>query len=100
MPLTTTKSKVAVAPFADMSVRTVARGEGAIKVGLVENRSSMTQLAVLFPTADGTYKPGMSILLRSNLYTSPWAKEVQEFEGVKFILVPVDHVEATVTPAP
>jgi hypothetical protein len=95
-PVFTTKGRVATAPFADMSVKTALLGAGPVKVARIENKVTLARLKVVFPSEDGRFSPGQTLLVRSSLYTAMWAKEIQEHEGVQFILVPDDKVEVVV----
>lgn len=92
----TMNKKVAVSPFPDMSVKTSAQGQGAVKVGRIENKVKLVTLSVLFPSEDGRFAPGSKILVRGDLYLQSWAKEIQEFDGHQYILVPENFVEALI----
>lgn len=94
--LRTTNKKVAVEPFGDMSVKTSAQGQGAVKVARIENKVTLTRLKVLFSTEDDTIHPGDEVMVRSDLFLQGWAKERHEFEGKTFILLPEQYIEAII----
>ena len=90
----TSKGRIACTQFPDQSVRTGTRGEGHIKVGLIENRISLCKLTVVLDTEDGRFVSGDSVYVYSKLFTQPWAKETLTIDGMTFILVPEASVEA------
>jgi hypothetical protein len=92
----TMNKKVAVSPFPDMSVKTSAQGQGAVKVGRIENKVKLVELSVVFPSEDGRFMSGYKVLVRGDLYLQSWAKEIQEFDGCQYILVPESFVEALI----
>jgi hypothetical protein len=92
--LNSVKGKVAVASFPDMSVKTTVRGAGSVKVAYIENKTELVHLPVLFYTEDARFGPGDTVLVRGSHFTAPWAKEIFEHDGQKFILVPETYVEA------
>ena len=93
MYIKTSKGKVACTQFPDMSVRTGTRGEGAVKVGLIENKLSLCKLTVVLPTEDGRFSKGDTVYVYSKLYTQPWAKELLTIGEQQFILVPELAIE-------
>ena len=92
-PVRTTKGRVATEPFPDMSVKISRQGVGPVKVARVENQVTLVPLKVLFRSEDGRFLSGQTVYVRGNLYTQPWAKEMQEISGIKFIVVPENFVE-------
>jgi hypothetical protein len=95
--LKTVKNKVACSPFPDQSVKTSIVGDGAVKAMRIENRSSLAPLKVLYATEDGRWSQGDVVYVHAKQYTQPWAKEVLELAGVKFILVPDTFIECFVS---
>jgi hypothetical protein len=91
--LKTTRGKVAVTPFPDQSVKTAVVGDGLLKAMRIENRASLAALKVLFGTEDGRWSPGYIVYVHAKQYVQPWAKEVLEYAGMKFILVPDTFIE-------
>lgn len=94
MRLNTKNGKIAVNPFVDTSVKTSLHGTSSIKVARIENKVSLVAADVLFDSEE--YKAGTKVLVRGDLYLQPWAKEVFTFEGVQYILMPKDKVEAVI----
>lgn len=92
--LMTTKGKVALDPFPDMSIKTSLSGTGAVKVTRIENKVSLVGLLVRFDTEDNRFRKGQIAYVRGNNYALPWAKEIHEFAGEKYILVPDAAIEA------
>lgn len=90
----TMKGRVALEPFPDMSVKTTTSGAGPVKVVRIENRTALVPLRVVFSCFEGPLVKGLTALVRGNQYTQPWAKEIHEIEGQKFILAPDAVVEA------
>ena len=86
--------KIPCTPFEDMSVKKSVEGQGTIKVARIENQKALVGLKVLARSLDVPVSPGDTILVRGDLFAMPWAKEVHELDGVKYILVPFDRVEA------
>lgn len=97
--MVTFNKKIAVEPFPDMSVKTTAQGQGTVKVARIENKVGLTRLRVLFPTEDGRFLPGQTVLVRSDLFLQPWAKErhqLGDLNKTEFILLPEGNVEAVI----
>lgn len=92
----TVNKKVAVAPFGDMSIKTSTQGAGTVKVARIDNKVTLTRLRVMFSSEDGRFNPGDEVMVRSDLYVQPWAKEHHEFEGKTFMLLPENYVEAII----
>jgi hypothetical protein len=91
-----TTKNVAVEPFPDMSIKTTAQGAGTVKVVRIENKVTLTRLYVVFPSEDGRFSPGDGVLVRSDLFVQPFAKERHELDGKSFILLPENYVEAII----
>lgn len=82
--------KLCCTPFQDMSVKkTVMQTKSGIGVGMIESQKALTSLEILFENEMGLKG---KVWLKSDLFVHPWAKEIHEFEGVKFILVPYEMV--------
>jgi hypothetical protein len=92
--VTSVKGKVACSPFPDMSVKTSLRGTGTTRVAQIENKATLSPLAVILATEDGRFSPGDIVYVHSKQYTMPWAKEVLCVDGFSFILVPDNFIEA------
>lgn len=64
--------------------------------GTYEQKSSFEKLQVLFGAADldkGPYlAEGTSVLVRAEDFRANWANAEYEYEGVKFILVPLQFI--------
>jgi hypothetical protein len=88
--------KVPCTPFEDMSVKKSVEGTGAVKVARIENQKALVSLTVVAASYDLPLSQGDTVLLRGDLFAMPWAKEIHEFNGTKYILVPFDRIEAIV----
>jgi hypothetical protein len=88
------KGKVAVEPFPDMSVKTTAQGAGSVKVARIETKVALVPLKVVWHSEDGRFFPTNTVYVKGSHFTQPWAKEVHEIDGEKFILIPDSVVEA------
>jgi hypothetical protein len=76
-----------------MSVKKSTMGDGPVKVGRIESRVALTKLRVLAPNDQGLLVDS-EVLVRSDRFTLPWAKEVHKLDdGQEYILVPFDQVE-------
>ena len=84
--------KVALEPFQEMEVQKEQRGGMVVP----KQNNSLTKLKVLIDSGkqlDSTYFPaGCTVWVRADTFRAPWAKEVYELEGQKFILAPIDQV--------
>lgn len=100
----TTYDRVAVEPFPDTHVKTDLIGPGKFGVAKINNtRAELIRLKVVFRSCFSTkvsqiiLNPDTAsyggIYVRASDYSLPWAKDVFELEGKKFILVPADRVE-------
>lgn len=93
-PIFVANGKVAVEPFKEMAIEKEQRG------GLVmaKQKGTLTKLRVVFNSGkefvpESYYFPkGSSVWVRADGYALPWAKEILELDGEKFILIPVDQV--------
>ena len=90
--LLTPPNLVAVEPFPDMSVKLQSHGDGAIKATRIENKVAGVWLKVIFASENFRFSPGMKVMVHGKQFGMPWAKEVQEFEGRRFILVPEKEI--------
>jgi len=97
-PVYTQNKKIAVEPFQKTAVETSARGSGSVKVARIENKVELMTLKVVFPTEDNRFRAGMSVLVRGDLFTQPWAKEKHVIGGQEFILLPEQNVEVVLDP--
>lgn len=87
-------NKVALSPFPTQSVEKENKGGFVV----VKQKVSLTPLRIVFgnENVEGTmvYAPtGAVAYVRGDSVTLPWAKEVFEIEGQKFILAPLDAVQ-------
>lgn len=93
--------KVAAEPFPDTHVKTNLVGEGKFGVAKINNtKTELVKLKVVVdsgikgPTNELVYlTPDEVVYVRASDYVLPWAKDVFELDGKKFILVPADRVE-------
>jgi hypothetical protein len=77
-----------------MAVKTEAKGSGAIKVGIVDTKVSLTALRVVFDTENESFLKGDTVWVRSVNFTQGWAKEVYQLGDHQFILIPESVIEA------
>lgn len=91
-PIVAVNGKVACEPFPLMSVEKEQRGGMVVP----KQKGTLTKLAVKYTSGkfgQVAYVPrGASVWVRSEQFTLQWAKDVFEWEGVKFILVPEDQI--------
>lgn len=85
--------KVGVEPFPDMSIKIGKKGEGTVKVGFIEQKSSLVKLKVLFgPRNFGTEL--RAVWVPADLYVQPWAKKIFELNPLEpFIMLPENLIE-------
>jgi hypothetical protein len=113
-----TYSKVAVEPFVDASAKTELVFDSELtrsmdrqleklgakpeRYGVAKISNTKTELVKLklvanavFPVATNLVRlqAGAEVLVRASDYAAPWGKEVFEYGGKKFILIPSDRIE-------
>lgn len=62
-------------------------------VALAKQKIALIATKVVFPDAKGDYLAGEVVYLRGDCIQLPWAREVFELDGKKFILVPINDVK-------
>lgn len=60
-------------------------------MAVIQHRSSLMALRVVFGN-EGGISPGFTIYLPEQLKQQPWASQVYEINGQKFILVPEEQI--------
>ena len=83
---------IATEPFPDMSVNVQAHGQGAVKVARIENKTAGVWLKVIYTQETQRVGAGSKIMVHGKQFTQHWARDVQELDGVKFILVPEKEI--------
>jgi hypothetical protein len=89
----TPKGKIALTPFPDLSVKTVAHGTGSVRVARIENKQGLVELKAVFAYPEMGIVSGQSVWVRANTFTSPQAKEIMKIEDKEFILLSDSYVE-------
>lgn len=89
------KGKVAVEPFPDMSVKTeTVRAPGAaVGVTRIESKAKIQMLNIIWDSECGRFKRESRVGVKASAFATPWAKEVFEYGGKSFILMPDTFVE-------
>lgn len=100
-PPITINNKVVVKPFPDNSVKTESTGTGPYRaVRMVNSKTDLVGLKVVYRAliqvngkVIADIGPGATGYIRASEYAQPWAKDVFEFNGESFILVPYERFE-------
>jgi len=79
---------VALEPFPVMAT------EKTTKSGFttVKQKTELTALHVVFPTEDHRFLAGDLAHVRADQFTMPWAREIYELDGQKYILAPLNAI--------
>lgn len=87
--LQTVNKRIATKPFVTTSVVVRTNKDNLTEI---QNKRLLTELEVAFPTIDSEYLPGDIIVVRGDITSHPWAKEIFQEEDQKFILIPYEVV--------
>lgn len=83
--------KIACTPFESLAIQKTGTNFITAK-----QKSELMETKVLFPDTEDVYEAGQRVFIRGDAMTLPWTREVFEFQGTKFILVPMDAVQMVV----
>lgn len=83
---------VATEPFPNMSVNVQTHGEGSVKVARIENKTAGVWLKVVYTQENQRIYAGQKVMVHGKQFVQHWAKDIQELDGVKFILVPEKEI--------
>lgn len=80
----TTNKTVACSPMEKTSIQI----DNKHSFATAKQRTGLITLNVLFPNENKTFVPEDMVVVKGDSIAQPWAKEVYDYDGVKFILVP------------
>lgn len=81
--------RLAVTPITVNIEREVRNG-----VAIAKQKVALVMAAVVFPDDMGVYSVGDIVYMRGDVIVQPWSKEVYELDGFKFILCPMEQIQA------
>jgi len=84
----TTNRLIGCSPFATKAVKAEVKNG----LALVQQKTTLTPLTVLFADDLATVKVGETIYVRGDTVALQWAKHEYEIDGVKFVLVPISDI--------
>lgn len=85
----TMNKQIAVEPFPTKSIKPVQLKGGLIGVA---QKVELTPLAVILPSEDGRFKPGMKVYVRGDLAAQDFSMNIQNINGKTFILLSETYV--------
>jgi hypothetical protein len=90
MEMFTTNKIIAVEPMPAKSIKQTVMKGGLIGVA---QKVELIGLKVILPSEDGRFLPGMKVYVRGDLSVESFSANIQEIEGVTFILLPENYIQ-------